>query len=86
MKTASELVEYIDHILASLEQDYNYVYDSTRVIRDSVSVDTRNRLDWQLAHMHKDLNALKQDFKRHQEALMKEIDAGKLHTLDESQE
>jgi hypothetical protein len=76
MKMASELVEYIDHVLQSLNADYDYIYDRTRLVRDNVSEDTRNRLDWQLAHMHKDLSMFLVDLKRHQEALQKDIDAG----------
>ena len=76
MKTAQELTEYIDHVLASLEADYNTIYDTTRIVRDKVSQQTRNRLDWDLVHMHTNLCALTADLKRHQEALVKEINAG----------
>lgn len=77
MKTANELVDYIDHVLASLEADYSAIYDSTQLIRDKVPAEERNRLDWGLVHMHTNLAELKNDFKRHQETLMKDINAGK---------
>lgn len=73
MKTASELVEYIDHVLQSLNADYGMIYDTTRIVRDNVPEAVRNRLDWQLAHMHKDLVGLTNNLKQHQEALLKGI-------------
>ena len=77
MKTHSELIEYIDHVIASLRADYNAIFDTTILIQDQVGEYTKHRLAWDLAHMHKDLDGLVNILKRHQDTLQKDLDAGK---------
>jgi hypothetical protein len=77
MKTSAELIEYIDHIIASLNADYIALYDTTRTLMEKVPQDQRSRLEWNLVHQHTNLHEFINDLKRHQEILSKEVNAGK---------
>lgn len=76
MKTVPELVEYIDHVIASLDADYGVIYDATRVLIEGMPKELRNRLEWNLAHQHTNLCMLNADLMRHQELLNRSVDAG----------
>jgi hypothetical protein len=75
MKTINGLIEYIDHIVASLNADYDVLYDDTRLFRNQIKQPFKDRLDWNSVHIHTSLNTLLTDLKRHQEYLKKGIDA-----------
>jgi hypothetical protein len=74
-KTAS-LIEYIDHVIASLNADYDAVVDHTKEVQSAGYTDSRARLEWNVVHIHTSLNALLTDLKRHQEYLRKGMNAG----------
>jgi hypothetical protein len=77
MKTANELADFIDHVVAALNSDYDVIFDETRALYEpSLSPYSRNKLEWNTIHIHTSLNALLTDLKRHQKYL-KEINAGK---------
>jgi len=68
------LVDFLDHVQASLNADYDHLFEHTRPIIDEMPEKTRNRnyLEWNLVHIHTTLNALLTDIRRHQELLRKE--------------
>jgi hypothetical protein len=77
MKTSSELIEYIDHVVASLDADYGVIYDNTRVLLDQMPKELGDRLRWNLVHQHTALSTMLVDLKRHQELLGRSMDASK---------
>jgi hypothetical protein len=77
MKTANELADFIDHVVAALNSDYDVIFDETRALYEpSLPSLTKTRLEWNTIHIHTSLNTLLTSLKRHQKYL-KEINAGK---------
>lgn len=77
MTKADSLNEYIDHIIASLNADYDAVCDGTKEIQNGmIGTNSRSRLEWNIVHIHTSLNALLTDLKRHQEYVKGTMNAG----------
>lgn len=72
-KTIQETLEYIEHIQASLEASYSYLYDQTRLVIDNpkLSKADKSHLEWGLAHMYNSKEEFMRDLKRHV-AMLKE--------------
>lgn len=76
MKTPGELIDYIDHVVASLDADYGTIYETTRALLEQFPTETGHRLRWNLVHQHTALSTLLNDLKRHQVLLNRGLDAG----------
>ena len=76
MTKTESLSEYIDHVVASLNADYDMILDGTKEVQDGmIGINSRSRLEWNMVHIHASLNALLTDLKRHQEYLKRGMNA-----------
>jgi hypothetical protein len=77
-KTTTDLSEYIDHVVASLEADYHYIHDKTNIV---VEYPLHNlHIPWYLASLH----SIKEDYRRTLLQLQKSVN-GKDEVIDGKQ-
>lgn len=70
-KSSQELIEYIDHVNATLTSDYENVVVYTRNVLKTTKMDDikRSYIEWSLAHIHTDMVKLHEDLKNMQKSL-----------------
>ena len=71
MKTSNEILEYLDHVYASLVSDYEEVYNATRVLIVDPALTPQQKVDlqWGLVHLHTQFELMKLAINAHQKGL-----------------
>lgn len=71
MKTSNEILEYLDHVYASLVSDYEEVYNATRALIEDPALTPQQRVDlqWGIVHLHTQFELMKLAINAHQKGL-----------------